>query len=137
MTTQTTHDMKCLTCGKTWNNKETPTPSARCPFEHEHKPKSMYVCSTCESDRVVRDAWTHVNTGEVEAEFDQTYCLECDGECDVKEVTGMSTDEILRHAWRQGGVAACGAGPLTPRTGCTFWTSITCPACRAGVEVKA
>lgn len=36
------HDMKCGHCGRTWNDKETPTPAARCPYEYDHeKEKEM------------------------------------------------------------------------------------------------
>lgn len=34
------HDMTCGQCGRTWNDKETPTPAARCPFEYEHEPET-------------------------------------------------------------------------------------------------
>lgn len=30
------HDMTCGTCHRTWNDREHPTPGARCPFEHLH-----------------------------------------------------------------------------------------------------
>lgn len=29
--------MACGHCHKTWNDEETPTPSARCPYEYEHE----------------------------------------------------------------------------------------------------
>ena len=36
------HDMECGHCGRTWNDKETPTPAARCPYEYDHeKEKEM------------------------------------------------------------------------------------------------
>ena len=31
-----THDMECLTCFRTWNSEEFPTPAARCPYEYYH-----------------------------------------------------------------------------------------------------
>lgn len=30
------HDRQCLTCFRTWNSVETPTPAARCPYEYDH-----------------------------------------------------------------------------------------------------
>lgn len=30
------HDSECLTCHRTWNSIETPTPAARCPYEWDH-----------------------------------------------------------------------------------------------------
>jgi len=38
-TTETAHNMTCGTCGCTWNDSETPTPAARCPFEYDHAKK--------------------------------------------------------------------------------------------------
>lgn len=40
------HDMTCGDCGRTWNEKETPTPAARCPFEYEHEPENTWKCGT-------------------------------------------------------------------------------------------
>lgn len=31
------HDSQCGHCERTWNSTETPTPSARCPYEYEHE----------------------------------------------------------------------------------------------------
>jgi len=30
------HDMTCGVCGRTWNDENEPTPSARCPYEYDH-----------------------------------------------------------------------------------------------------
>lgn len=45
----------------------------------------MYVCAYCDSSEIVYDAWVSVNTGEIEATFDNTYCFDCDGETSIKE----------------------------------------------------
>lgn len=45
----------------------------------------MYVCTVCESEEVVHDAWVSLNTGEIAAEFDNLWCMTCEGECSVKE----------------------------------------------------
>lgn len=31
------HNMECGHCGRTWNDREMPTPSARCPYEYDHE----------------------------------------------------------------------------------------------------
>ena len=31
------HDMECGHCGRTWNDREMPTPAARCPYEYDHE----------------------------------------------------------------------------------------------------
>ena len=49
-----------------------------------------YVCEFCGSDDVLVDAWGCWDIGKQEwvlAEtFQETYCLRCDGDCDINEV---------------------------------------------------
>lgn len=52
--------------------------------------KYNYVCNTCGSDDVVRDAWSawspETNQWVIESVFDHAHCNECDGETTLKKV---------------------------------------------------
>lgn len=45
----------------------------------------MYVCSVCESEDVVYDAWVSLNTNDIVAEFNNLFCMTCNGSCGVRE----------------------------------------------------
>ena len=49
-----------------------------------------YVCGTCGSDDVSRDAWAEWSVAEqrwvLRTEFDDAYCHRCDGETSLIEV---------------------------------------------------
>ena len=52
--------------------------------------KYKYICTECGSDNIKWDAWAAYNeeTQEMELDnwFDNTYCIECDGECSINKV---------------------------------------------------
>jgi hypothetical protein len=52
--------------------------------------KVNYICVSCGSDRVLSDSWAIWNPAtqqmELESTFDNFHCVECDGECNTKEI---------------------------------------------------
>lgn len=53
------------------------------------KPKRfLYICSTCGTSDVLRDAWASWNpeaqTWELEQTFDNAYCNQCEGEVSLE-----------------------------------------------------
>ncbi len=73
--------------------------------------KEIPVCSSCGSDRVVRDAWAVWNAEtqewELQQVFDAAFCRTCEGECQIawnpyEPETRVSTIRRLNDALRTG-----------------------------------
>jgi len=45
-----------------------------------------FQCTTCRGNNVLQDAWVSLNDPEDVRIFDQAFCEDCDGECNVEEV---------------------------------------------------
>jgi hypothetical protein len=52
-----------------------------------------FQCTTCGGNNVLCDAWVGLNDPEDVRIFDQAFCEDCDGECDVEEVEVTDEDE--------------------------------------------
>lgn len=48
--------------------------------------KTIKVCTACGSPRVLADAWVGVNDPDNVTTFDDTFCEDCEDDCNVVEV---------------------------------------------------
>lgn len=48
--------------------------------------KTIHVCTTCGSPRVLLDAYVGLNDSDDVRTYDDTFCEDCGGECSTKEV---------------------------------------------------
>lgn len=52
--------------------------------------KTKYVCTKCGGDNILYDAWARWNPDtqemELERNFDNTFCEDCESECSTKKV---------------------------------------------------
>jgi DNA-directed RNA polymerase subunit RPC12/RpoP len=53
---------------------------------------TKFVCAHCGGENVVRDAWYHPNTEEIQT-FDDCYCLDCDESTTIEEEDDEDSDK--------------------------------------------
>ena len=58
--------------------------------------KTIWVCGMCGSQNVEERVWVNMNTGDCnigEAEFEDTWCVDCDKNTNVEDINDYKTTE--------------------------------------------